>query len=108
LAVSQTGQRGRTENKDAAKPVSSFSKRDCGVQLLLLFVFLLRSCFWNEFSLYGKTYNDGRIFNSKSHNLAAYLVILPKPFILTYLIHNISNMQNMVRNLNAKIISHFS
>jgi len=59
-AVSQTGQRGRTENKDADKPVSSFSKRDCGVQLLLLFVFLLRSRFWKEFSLHGKPYYNGR------------------------------------------------
>jgi hypothetical protein len=31
--------------------------------------------------------NSERIFNSKFHDLAAYVVILPKPFILTYLIH---------------------
>jgi len=37
FAVSQTGQQGKTENVGSAKPVSSFSKRDCGVQLLLLF-----------------------------------------------------------------------
>jgi len=52
--------------------------------------------------------NSEGIFNSKSHNLAAYVVILPKPFILTYLIHNISNMQNMVGNLNVKIRFNFS